>query len=101
MNTFPLMLPPSGSGVIESLALAQAPFTRIAPDGTLDSGWLRFEKSPPFAGAFLLLELCPHASDAETAETIKQHQTLERMISPNRKSAGETPLVPRRTLRHR
>ena len=70
-------LPPSGTGVTESLALDHAPFTRITPSGTLFKGCTLSEKSPPFLGAFGLA-LWPKASnDTDTAETIKERKNPE------------------------
>src|SRR5215469_8041482 len=42
----------SGTGVIESLALDHAPFTKITPVGTFVGGCVVFEKSPPLSAGF-------------------------------------------------
>src|SRR5579863_7424293 len=47
----PFIDPPSGIGVILSLALDHAPLTRMTPEGTLTGGVFALEKSPPSGGA--------------------------------------------------
>src|SRR5260370_24106306 len=72
--------PPSGSGVTESLALAQAPLTRMAPAGTFcfSVGWVLVEKSPPFCEVLCDPALWPQAgNDTQKARTNKKRKNPE------------------------
>jgi hypothetical protein len=61
-------LPPSGTGVTESLALDHAPFTRITPAGTfVADGETLVEKSPPFLGTACGLESWLQVSNGSAA----------------------------------
>src|ERR1700728_1153405 len=60
----PFIDPPSGIGVVLSLALDHAPLTRMTPEGTLTGGVFAFEKSPPSGGAGLVV--CAKSVDART-----------------------------------
>ena len=102
-----ITLPPSGTGVTESLALGQAPFTRMTPSGTLASGCMGcalLEKSPPLLGT-----LCPQTIDGNSRmTTIRRRENPERTFPPSNpgagvgvhagadslKRTGETPRVP-------
>src|SRR6266851_1498762 len=84
MNTLLVTLPPSGSGVTESLALDQAPLTRITPAGTLFAGCTLSEKSPPFWAACCGRALWPQASnDTNKARTADEHQRREGIFTPS------------------
>src|ERR1700730_15022609 len=74
------MFPSSGSGVTESLALDQAPFTRMASVGTFVLGCMLLEKSPPLFGLFCRPAPWPHASsDTDKAVTTKKRKHPEGM----------------------
>src|SRR5258708_12447431 len=71
------MVPPSGTGVVESLALAHAPFTMMTPVGTFccSVGLVLVEKSPPFWAA-----LRPTAANAtRKARTTEQRENPQRI----------------------
>jgi hypothetical protein len=111
LKTLLITFPPSGRGVTESLALDQAPFTKMTPDGTFVSGCKVLEKSPPFLGALCGLAPWPQADDdIDKARTSKEHENREHIFvlriqairagEPeesvadhflNRETAGETP----------
>src|SRR5579863_793311 len=74
-------LPPSGTGVTESLALDHAPLTRITPVGTLFSDCGFSEKSPPFLGGTGGFSAWLHTASDEPI-TITEHNKLERIMPP-------------------
>src|SRR5260370_37302197 len=83
LATFPL----SGTGVTESLALDQAPFTRMTPFGTPAPGWMVLEKSPPFLGTFCGLALWHQASaDIDIVGELRNVRIPSTCQSSNRRS---------------
>src|SRR5579871_5005237 len=72
---------PSGTGVIASLALDQAPFTRMTSVGTFVCESVVLEKSPPSTGTVAPRWFCPKASnDVDKARTYSKHGSPKRII---------------------
>src|SRR5882724_8153475 len=77
------MFPPSGKGVTLSLALDQAPFTRMTPAGTFcwSVGCVLLEKSPPLWGLLCAPALLPQANDkASKMITATKRKDLQCMV---------------------
>src|ERR1700682_2698361 len=90
------MLPLSGTGVRESLALAQAPLTRMTSFGTFFTGFVTSEKSPPFGGALCgSVDWLQAIADTHVARMSKKRKNPECIfllrIFANIERTGETP----------
>src|SRR5208282_930124 len=72
-------IPPSGSGVTESLALDQAPLTRMSASG--DSAWrcVLLDESPPFGGI-----LCSSVSWPQENDTDNDNNDMDPIRTTNK-----------------
>src|SRR5258708_32355608 len=77
----PVTVPLSGTGVTESLALDQAPLTRMNPVGTFVAGCRLLEKSPPFFGSFCGRVSWPQPG--KDKRTIKNRKNPQRIFLPS------------------
>jgi hypothetical protein len=83
LKTLFVTLPPSGIVVTVSLALDQAPFTKMTPVGTFVSGSVTVEKSPPLLGELGGCVFWPETNDdAKQMMPIRKHENRECMVPP-------------------